>query len=74
MQKRNKTQLITQYLDQNIGSEVTPQQIADAVETTIQTVYTFIRSNASRFETIKRGTFKIKSSQNTLFLNNEGTI
>lgn len=74
MQKRNKTQLITQYLDQNIGSEVTPQQIADAVETTIQTVYTFIRSNASRFEKIKRGTFKIKSSQNTLFLNNEGTI
>ena len=36
MQKRNKTQLITQYLDQNIGSEVTPQQIADAVETTIE--------------------------------------
>jgi Mg/Co/Ni transporter MgtE len=74
MQKRNKTQLITQYLDQNIGIEVTPQQIADAVETTIQTVYTFIRSNASRFETVKRGTFKINSSQNTLFLNNEGTI
>jgi Mg/Co/Ni transporter MgtE len=74
MQKRNKTLLISNYLDQNIGKEVTPQQIADAVETTIQTVYSFIRSNSSRFETIKRGTFKINSAENTLFLNNEGTI
>lgn len=74
MQKRNKTLLITQYLDQNIGLEVTPQQIADAVSTTIQTVYTYIRANGSRFETVKRGVFKINSAQNTLFLNNEGTI
>lgn len=74
MQKRNKTLLINNYINENVGKEITPQQIADAVETTIQTVYSFIRSNPSRFETVKRGTFKIISSENTLFLNNEGTI
>ena len=74
MLKRNKTLLITNYIDENIGKEVTPQQIADAVETTIQTVYSFIRSNSSRCHTVKRGTFKINSAENTLFLNNEGTI
>lgn len=74
MQKRNKTELINNYINQHIGEEVTPTQIATAVATSIQTVYAFIRSNPSRFETVKRGTFKVISVQNTLFLNNEGTI
>jgi hypothetical protein len=74
MQQRNKTQLITNYLDNNIGSEVTPQQIADSVSATIQTVYNYIRSNPQRFTKIQRGVFKIESNPNSMFLNSDVTI
>lgn len=74
MQQRNKTQLITNYLDNNIGTQVTPQQIADAVSATIQTVYNYIRSNPQRFTKIQRGLFKIESSSNSTFLNSDVTI
>lgn len=74
MQQRNKTELINNYLDSHIGSEVTPQQLADAVSSTIQTVYNFIRSNPNRFTKIQRGLFKIESAQNSMFLNNDATI
>lgn len=74
MQQRNKTQLITNYLDTRIGSEMTPQQIADAVSCTIQTVYNYIRSNPQRFTKVQRGLFKIESAQNSMFLNSDTTI
>jgi hypothetical protein len=74
MQQRNKTQLIENYINQNIGTEITPQQLADAVSCTIQTVYNFIRTNSSRFEKIQRGQFKIVAIQNSLFLNSDSTI
>lgn len=74
MQQRNKTQLINNYLDNHIGSEVTPQQLADAVSSTIQTVYNFIRNNPNRFTKVQRGVFKIESAQNSMFLNSDTTI
>jgi hypothetical protein len=74
MQQRNKTQLIEQFINERIGEQVTPQQIADAVTATIQTVYNFIRANSSRFEKIERGQFKIVAAQNSIFLNSDSTI
>jgi hypothetical protein len=74
MQQRNKVQLINDYIDNNIGTEVTPQNIADAVSCTIQTVYNFIRSNPNRFTKVQRGIFKIESAQNSMFLNSDSTI
>jgi hypothetical protein len=74
MQQRNKVQLINEYIDNNIGTEVTPQNIADAVSCTIQTVYNFIRSNPNRFTKVQRGIFKIESAQNSMFLNSDSTI
>ena len=74
MQKRNKVEMITNYIDQNIGAQLTPQDIADAVSCTIQTVYNFIRSNPGRFTKVQRGVFKIESAQNSMFLNSETTI
>jgi Mg/Co/Ni transporter MgtE len=74
MEQRNKTQLIQEYIDANIGKEITPTSISSEVNCTIQTVYNFIRANSSRFEKIQRGVFKIAPFQNSLFLNSETTI
>jgi len=74
MEQRNKTQLIQEFIDNNIGNELTPTQIAEKVDCTIQTVYNFIRSNSGRFEKIQRGVFKIAPVQNSLFLNSDTTI
>jgi len=65
---------IEKFLNGKVGQQVEPEQIAQAVECTIQSVYAYIRKNPQRFTKVTRGTFKINAAANQSFLNNEGTI
>jgi len=74
MRTPSKSLLIDKYIDERVGQEIKPDQIAQAVDCTIQSVYLYIRKNSQRFTKVTRGTFKINAATNQSFLNNEGTI
>jgi glutaredoxin 2 len=74
MRTPSKSILIEKYINERVGQEVKPDQIAQAIECTIQSVYLFIRKNPQRFSKVTRGTFKINAANNQVFSNNEGTI
>jgi len=74
MRTPSKSILIEKYINERVGQEVKPDQIAQAIDCTIQSVYLFIRKNPQRFSKVTRGTFKINAGNNQVFSNNEGTI
>jgi len=74
MRTPSKSLLIDKYIDERVGQEIKPDQVAQAVDCTIQSVYLYIRKNPQRFTKVTRGTFKINAAVNQSFLNNEGTI
>jgi len=74
MRTPTKTLLIDKYINERIGQEIHPDDIAQAVNCTIQSIYLYIRKNPQRFTKVTRGTFKINAANNQSFLNNEGTI
>lgn len=74
MRTPSKSLLIEKYINERVGQEIKPDQIAQAINCTVQSVYLYIRKNPQRFSKVTRGTFKINASNNQVFLNNEGTI
>ena len=74
MRTPSKSLLIEKYINERIGQDIKPDQIAQATDCTIQSVYLFIRKNPQRFTKVTRGTFKINPANNQVFSNNEGTI
>ncbi len=74
MRTPSKSLLIEKYINERIGQEIKPMQIAEAVEATVQSVYLYIRKNPTRFTSVSRGIFKINAAEKQLFLNSDGTI
>ena len=75
MRTPTKSLLIQKYIDERIGQDIKPDQIAQATECTVQSVYLFIRNNSHRFTKVTRGTYKVNPVSNSqVFLNNEVTI
>jgi hypothetical protein len=74
MRTASKSLLIENYINDRIGQEVKPIQIARATDSTVQSVYLYIRKNPNRFAKVTRGVFKINASNNQLFSNNQSTI
>jgi hypothetical protein len=74
MRTPSKSLLIDKYIDDRIGQEFKPMDIANLLNCTVQTVYLYIRKNPSRFTTVSRGLFKINAAEKQLFLNSDSTI
>lgn len=74
MRTPSKSLLIEKYINERVGQEIKPDQIAQATNCTVQSVYLYIRKNPQRFTKVTRGTFKVNASNNQVFSNNEGTI
>lgn len=74
MRTPSKSLLIEKYINERVGQNFEPNQIAEAVECTVQSVYLYIRNNSHRFTKVERGIFKINAANNQSFLNNESTI
>ena len=74
MRTPNKSLLIEKYINDRVGQEIKPMDIANTLSCTVQTVYLFIRNNQNRFSSVNRGVFKIIAAENQLFLNTDGTI
>lgn len=71
MRTPHQSKLVEKYINERIGQELEPGQIADAVSCTVQTVYKFIRENSDRFTKVKRGIYKIVASNTQTFSNNQ---
>lgn len=74
MRTPSKSILIEKYINERIGQEIKPMEIANATNATVQSVYLFIRKNPARFTPVTRGIFKINAAEKQLFLNTDGTI
>lgn len=74
MRTPSKSLLIDKFIDDRIGQEIKPMDIANTLNCTVQTVYLYIRKNPTRFTLVTRGVFKINASEKQLFLNTDGTI
>jgi hypothetical protein len=74
MRTPSKSLLIDKYIDDRIGQQFKPMDIANTLNCTVQTVYLYIRKNPSRFTAVSRGLFKINSAEQQLFLNSDSTI
>ena len=74
MRTPSKSLLIDKYINDRIGQEFKPMDIATTLSCTVQTVYLYIRKNPTRFTAVSRGVFKINDAEKQLFLNTDGTI
>ena len=74
MRTPSKSILIEKYINERIGQDIKPMDIANATNCTVQSVYLYIRKNPTRFTSVSRGIFKINSAEKQLFLNTDGTI
>lgn len=74
MRTPSKSLLIDKYIENKIGQEFKPLDLANTLSCTVQTVYLYIRNNPTRFTSVSRGVFKINPAEKQLFLNSEGTI
>ena len=74
MRTPSKSLLIDKYINDRIGQEIKPMDIATTLSCTVQTVYLYIRKNSTRFTAVSRGVFKINVAEKQLFLNTDGTI
>lgn len=74
MRTPSKSLLIDKYINDRIGQEIKPMDIATTLSCTVQTVYLYIRKNPTRFTAVSRGVFKINAVEKQLFLNTDGTI
>lgn len=74
MRTPSKSLLIDKYISERIGQDFKPNELADTLNCTVQTVYLYIRKNPTLFTTVNRGVFKIISGKNQLILNSNSTI
>jgi len=74
MRTPSKSLLIDKFIDDRVGQEIKPMDIANTLNCTVQTVYLYIRKNPTRFTSVSRGVFKINAVQKQLFLDTDGTI
>lgn len=74
MRTPSKSLLIDKYINDRIGQDIKPMDIANELSCTVQTVYLYIRKNSTRFTSVNRGVFKINAIEKQLFLNIDGTI
>lgn len=58
--KKNKPKkLLSEYINSNVGTSVSAQDLADVCKVSLPTVYTFINANRSWFKKLSRGLYEI---------------
>lgn len=62
----SKQVTIQNYIDANVNNVLTTTAICQACNCSLPTVLTFIKNNSFRFEKIKRGTYRVMASTQTL--------
>lgn len=51
--------LIESFINNKIGTVITPAEIIEAVQCTAPTVYSYIKTNSYRFEKVSAGKYRI---------------
>lgn len=62
--------LIESFINQNVGTVISPAQIIDAVHCTAPTVYSYIKSNPHRFEKTAAGQYRVLPAIQIIGLDN----